>query len=127
MTNALDFGPFHRCDDAHRQLIRALEDAVQQVGLLTAAGACKCDATDLRKALDGDKGRYIRSTWPARIASIAPVETRERIAAALVAGLGMIASPSVPLTTEQRLSRLELRVAAELGAAGMRLVEENRR
>lgn len=126
-TESLDFGTFHRCDLAHRELFRALEDAVQQVGLLTAAGACKCDSTDLRKALNGDAGRYFRTTWPARIAAIAPAETRERIARALVAGLGFDIAPIVQLSPEQRLARLELRVASELGPAGVRLVEECRR
>src|SRR5690242_4617871 len=125
--DSLDFGALQRCADAHRELVRALEDAVQQVGLLTAAGACGCDHIDLRKALNGDKGRYIRSTWPARIAAIAPADTRERIARAMVAALGFDVTSPRPLTPEQRLARLEQRVASELGAAGARLVEENRR
>jgi len=119
-----DFGLIHRCDDAHRQLVRALNDAVAQLGLLVAAGACGCDPADLRKALDGDRGRYIRSTWPAKIASIAPAETRDRIARALVAGLGLDISPNRPRTAHERLAALQQRVAAELGSAGARIVDE---
>lgn len=58
---------------------------------------------------------------------IAPGEHRARIAAAMVEPLQFGVAPILPLTAEQKLARLELRVVAKLGTAGLEVVEENRR
>ena len=47
---ALDFGRDHRVTEAHRMVLRVLNDAVDAIGLLQAAGACGCRTSELSDA-----------------------------------------------------------------------------
>lgn len=127
MQEALDFGRPHRVATAYRRLLRTLSDAVDSIGLLQAAGACDARKSELADALNGRDGRYLRVEWLLAICDAAPPDFRARIIDALVCWQGLAVQPARELTPEERLARLEQRVATELGPAGARLVEENRR
>lgn len=47
---ALDFGRDHRVSEGQRSVLRVLNDAVDAIGLLVAAGACGCRTQDLSDA-----------------------------------------------------------------------------
>lgn len=122
----LDFGRAERVTAAHRRLLRVVGDAVDAISLLVAAGACDARKSELADALAGREGRHFRTEWLLAIMDAAP-DHRARIAAAMLEWLGMTAAAARARTAEERLADLERRVAAELGTAGARLVEENRR
>lgn len=127
MQESLDFGRSHRVAAAYRKVLRALNDAVDAVGLLQAAGACDARKTELHDALADREGRYIRLEWLLAICDIAPADYRARIVTAFVEWQGLAVIPVKPLTAEEKLARLEQRLIAKLGAAGQEIVEENRR
>lgn len=124
---ALDFGRDHRIAEAFRGVLRAVNDAVDAAGLGVAAGACGCRAQDLSDALTGRASRHLRVEWLLAICDVSLPDHRARIVRALVAWQGMSVASARPLTAEEKLARLEQRVAAELGEAGRRVVEENNR
>ena len=124
---SLDFGRLHRVDIAHRQLLRILTDAVEAVGLHQAAGACDARSSELADALARREHRYMRVEWVFAICDIAPPDFRIRIADALVNWLGLRVEAAKKLKPEERLARLEERIAKHFGPAGAQLVEENRR
>lgn len=105
----------------------AISDAVDAIGLLQAAGACDARKSELSDALASRDGRYMRVEWLLAICDAAPSDYRLRIVDALVAWQGLSVVPIKPMTPEERLARLEQRVATELGEAGRRVVEESRR
>lgn len=124
---ALDFGSDFRVAQALRDVMRVANDAVDAIGLMVAAGACGCRPPELADVLGGRPNRYLRIEWLLAIADIAPIDFKLRIADALVNWMGMKAMSARPLKPEERLAVLEQRVAARFGAAGLELIEENRR
>lgn len=116
----LPFGRLWLVSDATRHVYRELNDAVDAVGILPAAGACGADRADLRRALDRD-GRYMRIEWALSVAAIASVEVGRRIATALVAPLGLVTEDATPLTDRKAADLAEAKLR-ELG--GDRLVLE---
>lgn len=127
MTNELDFGLGQRVARARRSLLRHTDDCVDAVGNDVACGAAQCRRQDLRDMLSDRDGRRLETAWVWAIAAVSPAELRAAVAAALVEPIGFGVAPLKPLTVEERLARLEYRVATELGAAGLRIVEENKR
>lgn len=121
---ALDFGRDHRVAEAHRSLLRILNDVVDAVGLLQCAGACGCRTSELSDALAGRSNRYLRIEWLAALLDIAPVDFRYQILSAIANPAGYTATPLRPKTAAERLADLETKVAARFGAAGVALLEE---
>lgn len=104
---SLDFGRLYKVSDGVRAIYRFTCDAVDQVGILAAAGACGTDRTDLRRALDRD-GRFMRVDWTMAIAAIAAVDARRQIAGAFNAPLGLRVVDELPqLTDKERADRAE--------------------
>lgn len=93
----------------------------------TACAALDVRRQDLRDALSDREGRRFDVEWVLGVAMVAPEEMRAAVARALVEPLGYGIAPIKPLSVEERLVRLEYRVATELGVAGLRIVEENKR
>jgi hypothetical protein len=124
---SLDFGRSDRIARAYRKVLRTVGDAVDAIGLLEAAGACDCSKSDLVAALADREHRHLRVEWLLAICDAAPPDFRARIIESLVAWQGLVVQPAKELTPEERLARLEQRVATELGPMGARIVEENRR
>jgi hypothetical protein len=124
---SLDFGRDYRVTEAQRALMRALNDAVDAVSLIVAAGACGCRTPELSDALAGRQGRYMRVEWVLAIADIAPSDFKHSIATALVSWMGLRIEAGRKLKPEEKLARLEERVARRFGEAGAALVEEMRR
>jgi len=126
MQEALDFGRDHRVSEGQRSILRVLNDAVDAVSLIVAAGACGCRTQDLSDSLSGRSNRYMRIEWVIAIRDVSPPDFRQRINEALV-GPGYKIEPIKPLDAKEKLARLEARIAARFGQAGVELVEENKR
>lgn len=75
----IDFGRDHRVSEAQRDLMRVVNDAVDAVGLMIAAGACGCRTQDLSDALTGRSNRYMRIEWVLAIRDVAPLDFKQRI------------------------------------------------
>lgn len=100
--DSLDFGRTFRVADGARKLYRLANDAVDQTGLLTAAGACGCSHADLRRALDRD-GRSLKVEWAMSIAAVAPLDVSLAIENAFVSPSGhVVANPFPPMTDRER-------------------------
>lgn len=113
----LDFGRLYRVTDGTRSVYRALNDAVDSVGILPAAGACGIDRTDLRRALDRD-GRRLAVEHALSIAAVAEYDARRKIVEPFVETLGFVIADDLPtLTDRQRADRLEgaLRALGPIG------------
>lgn len=124
---SLDYGSDFRVTEAHRQLMRAVNDAVDAISLIVAAGACGCRTPELADVLAGRSNRYLRVEWMLAIADVAPIDFKLKIANALVGWLGFRPEAQKPLKPEEKLARLEQRIVAKFGPAGVELVEEARR
>jgi hypothetical protein len=127
VTQSFDFGFAARRRHFRKQILRLVDDCVDSIGMDTACGALEVRRQDLRDALNDREGRRFDIEWAAGIAMVAPEEMRAAVAGSFAESLGYGIAPLKPLTTEERLARLEYRVATELGAAGLRIVEENKR
>jgi hypothetical protein len=108
----LRFGRLYEVADGVRSTYRALNDAVDQLGIVVAAGACGADRADVRRALDRD-GRAVKVEWAIAIAAAAGPDARRAIAEALVSALGFrISDAAPPLSDKERADKLEAVVAA---------------
>jgi hypothetical protein len=81
----------------------------------------------LNDAIIGRDRKGVRAEWIPTIMAMAPDANRLAIVGELGAPHGIEAVRRQNLTPEERLARLEQRVATELGPMGARIVEENRR
>jgi hypothetical protein len=118
---ALDFGRLYRITEGARRVYRLLGDAVDQTGVLPAAGACGIDRGDLRRALDRD-GRKIAVEHAMSIAAIVDsIDLRRNIATAIVQPLGFRLIDDAPLDDKEARIRLEsaLRSLGPIGEAKM--------
>src|SRR5687768_14847053 len=98
----LDFGIGDRIARAADKARRVLAEIVDELGYDVATGACDCSRSNLIDALRGRDGRYVRLEWIIALHAVASPSQRDRIEAAVF-------PRSKPITTEERLSRLELR------------------
>jgi hypothetical protein len=118
---ALDFGRLYRITEGARRVYRLLGDAVDQTGVLPAAGACGIDRGDLRRALDRD-GRKIAVEHAMSIAAIVDsIDLRRNIATAIVQPLGFRLIEDAPMDDKEARIRLEsaLRSLGPIGEAKM--------
>lgn len=128
MSDLFDNVPSQLVDRARRRLCVSIDDCISQIGgMKVAEGATGATRQHLRDTLSDREGRLLEVRWPWRIALLSAEPLRAAVASALVEPLGFSITPIKPLTTEEKLARLEYRVATELGAAGLRIVEENKR
>lgn len=104
---SLDFGRTDRVARRDDRLRLVAADAVDSIGLLVAAGACDARPSELRDALSGREGRYLRSGWIVALLDIAPPHHRVRILAALAEPIGYVVAPAQPLTDRERADLLE--------------------
>jgi hypothetical protein len=115
---SLDFGRLYRVTDATRSVYRALNDAVDVLGVLPAAGACGIDRTDLRRALDRD-GRRLAVEHAMSIAAMSTIPFREKIARAFVTPLDFELGDARPqMTAEERALRYEAKLRSIASAVG---------
>lgn len=116
---ALDFGRLYRITEGARKVYRFLSDAVDQTGVLQAAGACGIDRGDMRRALDRD-GRRVAVEHSMAIAAITDsIDLRRNIASAIVQPLGFRVIDDAPMDDKEARIRLEsaLRSLGPLGEA----------
>lgn len=124
---SLDFGRVHRVDAAYQRLLRVVNDVVESIGLIVAAGACDARRSELADALAMRDHRYLRVEWLMAICDVATPEGRTRIAEAMVGWMGMRVEVQRKLKPEEKLAALEERIAKRFGQAGVELLEESRR
>jgi hypothetical protein len=114
---SLDFGRLYLVTDSARALYRTLNDAVESIGVLPAAGACGIDRGDLRRALDRNN-RYIAVEHAMAIGSLAGPDMRREIANSILKPLDLVAAASLPpMTDKERADRCEAALRA-LGPIG---------
>lgn len=104
------------CEKAHRDSRRMLEDAIPAIGGMdVAAGACKVDRSDLRKALDLNGRRGVLLVDYLYIGRKVMHENRSlitRLASAIVNAWDLDVFPRVSLTDKERADRLEAQLRA---------------
>jgi hypothetical protein len=114
---ALDFGRLYRVTDGARGIYRKLQDAVDVVGVVTAAGACGIDRGDLRRALDKE-GRRVAVEHAMSIAAVAPTNLRLEIAEWFLKPLDLVPTVGLPPLSDKE-ARLRLEAALQsLGPIG---------
>lgn len=120
----LDFGRDSRVSEAMRAVTRTLNDVVDAVGLLPAAGACGCTTSELSDALAGRRSRYIRIEWLLALLDIAPPDFRAKLGNAIVNSIGYTLKPKLTVKPEEKLAATRERIAARFGAAGLELLAD---
>ena len=125
-ASTLDFGTKYDAAQVNARIRRALADVVDSIGLDVAAGAVDAEKPDVRKAIDGDAGRYIRAEWLIPLLRLASSDDRERVLGLLCGALGYEVKLRAERSVERRLADLEQRVREELGKAGERLIDDER-
>lgn len=116
---ALDFGRLYLVTDSARGLYRVLNDAIDSVGILPAAGACGIDRGDLRRSLDRE-GRRVAVEHAMSIGALAGPDARRAIGEWFLKPLGLGVTDGLPpLTDKERADRCEaaLRALGPIGEA----------
>lgn len=109
------------------RLLDVLRDAVMVITPKELAFRLDIQPSYLSEALRGHDRKGIRAEWIPTILAMAPEANRIAILGELAAQCGFEVIRRKDLSPEERLARLEQRITTELGPAGQRLVEENRR
>lgn len=110
-----------------KRLRRRLDDIVDSVGLAVAAASCgDVSKSDLRQALDGAPGRYVRLDYIVPILRLASAEARDAFLADLLSMFDLMPAPRIVRTAAQRLADLEEEIEREFGEAGKRAVAKER-
>lgn len=120
----LDFGRDHRVSEAHRTVLRVLNDVVDAVGLLVSAGACGCRTQELSDALGGRTTRYVRIEWVLALLDIAPLDYRLKLASALLNWIGLAPKPLKPMTAQERLEMHRQETLRRFGPAGAAMLDD---
>jgi hypothetical protein len=118
----LDRSPAHIA----KRLRRDLDDIVDAAGLGVAAAACDVSKSDLRQALDGATGRYVRLDMIVPLLRLASSDARNAFLTDLLALFDLMPAPKVVRSPSQRLADLEDLLETEFGDAGKRLVSAER-
>jgi hypothetical protein len=110
-----------------KRLRRRLDDIVDAAGLGVAAAACgEVSKSDLRQALDGAPGRYVRLDWIVPILRLASRDARDAFLSDLLSLFDLMPAPRVVRSAAQRLADLEDALETEFGEAGRRLAAAER-
>ena len=110
----MDYGRGERLSEAQRHVLRIMNDAVDALGLMTAAGACGCRTQDLSDALAGRANRYIRIDWVLALLDVCRLsfpDLRMKLARALVEWSGVDVSTGRKKTPAEELAELRETVA----------------
>lgn len=108
------------------RLRRHLGNAVDAMGLGVAAGACEAPKSDLRQAVDGSPGRYVRLDWIVPLLRLASSDDRLAFLADLLGAFDMEPVPKLRRSVERRLLDLESACVEKLGPTGRAIVDEER-
>lgn len=127
MTTELDFGISAKVRDGRRCLFSHFEEAIDDLGWKVVIAASKARQQDIRDALNDRESRRFPIEWAWSIALVSPEKMGAAIARCLITPMGFGITPIRPLTTEEKLARLEERVTRRFGEAGAEIVDENRR
>lgn len=109
---SLDFGRLYKVDESERAMYRALNDSVDVIGIVVAAGACGVDRADIRRSLD-HKNRYVAVEHAMAIAAVVrgtSSELASAICGAFVTPSDFAIAEPRPLTDRERADRLEAMV-----------------
>lgn len=106
----------YRLIDANLGNVGGIESAAEIMGL---------DRGDLRRALDGGKGRYLAVEHVMRFADrlrVKSPESAQRIAVAVMRPFDMVVAPRVQMTAAEQARRMRNRLQAMSEACGVDLV-----
>lgn len=123
----LDFGAPERRRHVAAAIRRAVNDAVDSVGLGCAAGACGCEPPELREALDGKRGRRLPLEWAIAVCDVAGASYRLAVFAAILGPYDLEPRPARPMTDAEYARHLEDMVRDQLGAVGGDVVARAKR
>lgn len=123
----LDFGAPERRRQVAIAIKRAVNDAVDSIGLGCAAGACGCEPPELREAIDGKRGRRMPLEWAVAICDVACASFRAAVFAAILSPYDLEARPARPMTDAEYARHLEDMVRDQLGATGVDVVQRAKR
>lgn len=108
------------------RLRRHLGNAVDSMGLSVAAGATESPKGDLRQAVDGSPGRYVRLDWIVPLLRLASSDDRIAFLVDLLAAFDLEPAPKLRRSVERRLLDLEAACVEKLGPTGRAIVDEER-
>lgn len=97
----LNFGRLWRLEDEYKDAFRATNDALDQVGLLVAAGAAGLDAPTLNKTFEPNSTRHLRLRTVMAIGAVAGVDARRAIITPVARLYGFDLVAAKPPTPEE--------------------------
>lgn len=120
---SLDFGRVCRVEDEHKKVWRATENAVDQLTLIVAAGACGMEAPELSKTFVPNSGRHLRMRTVMGVGAAAGLDARRSILQPIASLFGFSIEVARPI--DDREARMKCEAALrELGPVGMQKLEE---
>ena len=121
----LEFGLDYRITERQRRLLRIVNDAVDAMGLIVAAGACGTRTQDLSDVLAGRANRYLRTEWLIAIQEASLPDFKLQLSQASVA-TGLTAGSGRQLTKDEENILLRAKLAAIGNSIGVgdKLIDE---
>lgn len=132
---ALDYGDDYRKALGRRELLDALEAALDYLKAARAAGACGARRQDLNDAIVAREGRHVHADWPAAIALECKRDGTPqgdalywRIARAVMIPFDLEPAAPMPLSIEERAFRAEAALLSlgEIGEGKLREIHGGR-
>lgn len=123
---AIKWAPADRVGEARRKVLLVLNNIVDAVGLMVAAGACGARTQDLSDALGGTANRYVRIEWVFALLDLCDRQLpdyRNKLAEALVGWIGLQAVSPNPMSAEEKNIRIEATLERH-GALGKAILDE---
>jgi hypothetical protein len=117
IQGSLEFGRLYRLDDEFKTAFRAVENAVDAVGLIVAAGASGMDTPDLSKTFAPNSGRHLRLRTVMGVGAVAGLDDRRRIIQPIARLFGFDIQQAKPMDDKEARVRLEEALKA-LGPIG---------
>lgn len=119
---SIDFGRLATVDECFRQAFKAVDTAIDSVGLIVAAGASGMESPDLSKTFRPNSDRHLRLRTTMAIGAVAGLDARRAIIAPIARALGFDAIEHKPMDDKEARIRLEekLRSLGPIGEQALR-------
>lgn len=120
---SLDFGRVYRVEAEHKAAWRAVENAVDSVTLIVAAGASGMEAPELSKTFVPNSGRHLRLRTAMGVGAVAGLDARRAILLPIARLFGFSIEQEKPLDDREARIRMEAALKS-LGPIGEMKLEE---
>jgi hypothetical protein len=119
---SLDFGRLSRVGEYYKRAFHQIENAIDQVGLIVAAGATGMKSPDLSKTFEPNSGRHLRLHTSMAIGAVSRLDARRAIITPIAASLGFDVLEHKPMDDKEKAIRLEeaLKRLGPLGEQALR-------